>query len=289
MPIRTPGKQEELFNSHAFQQESPSMPPTMSINHHTETESVGESDSSVGESVSTNSGQRVYRWSKFVRNLYEMAASTHNAKAVGFSDDGLCLEIRDPKLLSSDVLQNYFKHKNVSSFIRQLNNYGFKTVPILMNSMIAHCFAHDYFQRGRLDMLEGVTRRSGTETAKLGDKLSGLKEKESQIIERMRQLKRSNEQLRRQNAELEEENKRLKTNWVAVQESLNKSRMFEQQNQQHQHQQHFQQHQQQQQYRRSSTHHQVSTDTMMQFPPETSSFDGLMMPGFPVLFPEEFQ
>ena len=56
-----------------------------------------------------------------------MTSCEANSHAIGFSDDGYCLEIRDTLALSSDVLPKYFKHKNVSSFIRQLNNYGFKT------------------------------------------------------------------------------------------------------------------------------------------------------------------
>jgi hypothetical protein len=181
-----------------------------------ETDSIGESDSST---ISSNlQGQRVFRWSKFVRNLYEMTISVDNAKAVGFSADGLCLEIRDTKLLSSDVLQKYFKHKNVSSFIRQLNNYGFKTIPLVMNSSVAHCFAHDSFRKDRVDLLEGVTRRiaGNNETAKASERAG---EMDVEIERRMAQLKTLNEQLKRHNMELVEENKRLKSNWMATQDS----------------------------------------------------------------------
>ena len=211
-----------------------------------------------------------------------MAMAPQNAAAVGFSEDGLCLEIRDAKSLSSEVLQNYFKHNNVSSFIRQLNNYGFKTVPIVMNASIAHCFAHDSFQRGRIDLLEGVTRKAGSDASKLGEKLTVMKEKEGEIEERLVQLKRVNEQLRRQNAELEDENKRLKTNWMTIQDSLAKSRMFEAQA--------SHQYAQQQQYRQAQQpmRHSSIVDNS-QFNSDPNVLENFMMPGFPSLFPDDFQ
>jgi len=212
-----------------------------------------------------------------------MAVNPINARAVGFSPDGLCLEVRDAKYLSAEVLQKYFKHKNVSSFIRQLNNYGFKTVPVVMNSSVSHCFAHDCFQRDRIDLLEGVTRRTASSDAqKIGERISALREKESEFEQQLMQLSRMNDELKRQNIELQEENKRLKHNWMAVQDTL-KSRMYEQQVQPLQHQQ-----QQQQQQRRVLQPAPSMNDSMMHFGMDPNSHEAFMLPSFPTLFPEEF-
>lgn len=198
-----------------------------------------------------------------------MTIAPENARAVGFSDDGLCLEIRDTKWLSAEVLHKYFKHKNVSSFIRQLNNYGFKTIPLVMNSTLAHCFAHDCFRKGRVDLLEGVVRRGGpiaNENNKVSEALHLMKEKESAAEERILKLKRTNDELRKQNEELLEENKRLKANWNVVQDTLRAQALDQQ--------------------RRSSCNPVLENPATVQSQDNYS--DIFLLAGFPPLFPEDF-
>jgi hypothetical protein len=192
-----------------------------------ETDSIDESDSSATSIVHGRGAApggvnpKLQRWSKFVRNLYEMTVSPENALAIGFSADGYCLEIRDPKLLSGEVLHRYFKHSNVSSFIRQLNNYGFRTIPTVMNRAVAHCFAHESFQRDRLDKLCNVRRRvPGSEAAQAAAPLTVPEEstpatisRDAEMEARLMQLTHMNDQLKRQNYELHEENKRLRASW----------------------------------------------------------------------------
>lgn len=272
MFVKSPVKESTLSSSPSVEDNKRMKMPKSNCS---DAESVEESDSSTTVSVRGSTPGRVCRWSKFVRNLYEMAVNPVNARAVGFSSDGLCLEVRDAKMLSAEVLQKYFKHKNVSSFIRQLNNYGFKTVPVVMNSHVTHCFAHDCFQRDRIDLLEGVTRRTASSDAqKIGERISALREKESEFEQHVTQLARMNEELKRQNAELMEENKRLKHNWMAVQDTL-KSRMYEQQ-----------QVQPIQQPRHSFPPPPPISDSMMQF--DSTPHESFMLPTFPALFPEEF-
>ena len=66
----------------------------------------------------------------FIAKLYSLVNSKEYSKYVGWteSNDGKSFTIKDTVLFSSEVLPKHFKHANLSSFVRQLNIYGFHKV-----------------------------------------------------------------------------------------------------------------------------------------------------------------
>jgi len=83
---------------------------------------------------------------------------------IGWSDDGKSFTVNNPKKFEQDVLGKYFAAKNLSSFIRQLNFYGFtKVVPkeaSKKQKKKKHWqFQHKHFVRDRPDLIALIKRK----------------------------------------------------------------------------------------------------------------------------------
>ncbi|KAI4304366.1 hypothetical protein MLD38_039887 [Melastoma candidum] len=80
--------------------------------------------------------------------------SAERKKVVTWSAEGDGFIVWSPAEFSELMLPKYFKHNNFSSFIRQLNTYGFKKV-----SPKRWEFKHDKFRRGCRQMLVEIPRK----------------------------------------------------------------------------------------------------------------------------------
>eukprot|EP00566_Odontella_aurita_P010848 CAMPEP_0113588380 /NCGR_PEP_ID=MMETSP0015_2-20120614/35477_1 /TAXON_ID=2838 /ORGANISM="Odontella" /LENGTH=396 /DNA_ID=CAMNT_0000494235 /DNA_START=193 /DNA_END=1383 /DNA_ORIENTATION=+ /assembly_acc=CAM_ASM_000160 len=103
----------------------------------------------------------------FLQNTYRMIDSCDPSIASWWSD-GETFLIKNPELLASVVIPQFFKHNKFSSFVRQLNFYGFRKIKNdAFNGLTAAGkeskswrFRHEYFLRGRPDLLREIRRPS---------------------------------------------------------------------------------------------------------------------------------
>lgn len=90
----------------------------------------------------------------FLTKLYNLVEDSGTTELVSWTDDASAFTVHKPDEFGRDVLPRYFKHNNFSSFVRQLNQYGFhKRDPDRWT------FGHVNFRRGRLDLLRLISRR----------------------------------------------------------------------------------------------------------------------------------
>lgn len=85
---------------------------------------------------------------------YEIVDDPANAHVVGWAPDGRSFVVWDKLEFERDILPRNFKHNNFSSFIRQLNTYGFRKVDATRLE-----WANDYFRQGHRELLKDISRQ----------------------------------------------------------------------------------------------------------------------------------
>ncbi|CAM8933603.1 unnamed protein product [Rhodiola kirilowii] len=64
----------------------------------------------------------------FLTKTYQLVDDLSIDSVISWNEDGTAFVIWNPAEFARDVLPKYFKHNNFSSFVRQLNTYGFRKV-----------------------------------------------------------------------------------------------------------------------------------------------------------------
>ncbi|KAJ8464995.1 hypothetical protein OPV22_027547 [Ensete ventricosum] len=103
-------------------------------------------------------GQRVTP-TPFLTKTYQLVDDPSIDDVISWNEDGSTFVVWRPAEFARDVLPKFFKHNNFSSFVRQLNTYGFrKIVPDRWE------FANDCFRRGEKGLLCDIHRRKFSPT-----------------------------------------------------------------------------------------------------------------------------
>jgi len=139
----------------------------------------------------------------FLKKTYHMI-DTCDPTIATWSSDGRTFVVKDIDIFAAEIIPQFFKHNNFSSFVRQLNFYGFRkikndTVRIHDDEEEAQKywkFKHEFFLRGRPDLLKEIRKSSQINAAdqqevdKLKEEVHYLKgelENLSSIVQQMAQ------------------------------------------------------------------------------------------------------
>ncbi|XP_064980039.1 heat stress transcription factor B-2a-like [Musa acuminata AAA Group] len=96
----------------------------------------------------------------FLTKTYQLVDDPEMDDVISWNEDGSTFVVWRPAEFARDLLPKHFKHNNFSSFVRQLNTYGFrKIVPDRWE------FANDYFRRGEKRLLREIHRRKAVTVA----------------------------------------------------------------------------------------------------------------------------
>ncbi|XP_042504314.1 heat stress transcription factor B-2b-like [Macadamia integrifolia] len=107
----------------------------------------------IGEATTTGDAHRSLP-TPFLTKTYQLVDDPAIDDVISWNEDGSTFIVWRPAEFARDLLPKYFKHNNFSSFVRQLNTYGFrKIIPDRWE------FANDCFRRGEKKLLCDIHRR----------------------------------------------------------------------------------------------------------------------------------
>ncbi|ORX50507.1 hypothetical protein DM01DRAFT_1337682 [Hesseltinella vesiculosa] len=104
----------------------------------------------------------------FLNKVFNMVQDPSTDDLIRWADDGKSFFVVRHEDFARTVLPRFFKHSNFSSFVRQLNMYGFHKVPHLQHGVLHSDndaelweFSNPHFQRNHPELLLLVARKKG--------------------------------------------------------------------------------------------------------------------------------
>jgi hypothetical protein len=93
----------------------------------------------------------------FIRKTYDILEERKFPEVIDWNAEGTAIVIKKPSEFCQKVLPTYFKHNNLTSFVRQLNMYNFHK---RRTQNVDHVYYHDLFQRGKRYLLKEIKRKN---------------------------------------------------------------------------------------------------------------------------------
>ncbi|XP_015278824.1 PREDICTED: heat shock factor protein 3-like [Gekko japonicus] len=157
--------------------------------------------------------------SGFLAKLWALVEDSGSDAVICWSRNGQNFSILDEQRFAKELLPKYFKHNNLSSFIRQLNIYGFRKVIALENGMMTSAknsaieFQHPFFKREKFSLLANIKRKVSAVRAeelkvcpedlhRVLSEVQEMREQQSNMDLKLASMKRENEALWKEVASL---------------------------------------------------------------------------------------
>lgn len=148
----------------------------------------------------------------FVNKLYSMVNDPESDDLICWSEDGTSFFVHKQEDFARKVLPRFFKHRKFSSFVRQLNMYGFHKVPHLQQGVLETDseserweFSNPHFQRNRRDLLLLVNRKKGPDAEEkeistvdlhhILEEIQSIKKHQMNISTQLQNIQRDNQVL----------------------------------------------------------------------------------------------
>ncbi|CAK4704080.1 unnamed protein product [Aphanomyces euteiches] len=139
----------------------------------------------------------------FLSKTFEIFSTPSFSSICGWNATGDTIIIHDPDIFVKQVLPRFFKHRNLPSFVRQLNMYGFHKSVLDSNKRE---FRHKMFLRDKPELLRLIKRKVNTTPASSQAIEIKRDELSQEILQEMRNLKMKNELMEKRLRDVEIDN-----------------------------------------------------------------------------------
>lgn len=162
----------------------------------------------------------------FLLKTYEIVDEPAYDDIVSWNKAGDAFIIFQTNEFCEKVLPLYFKHKNLSSFVRQLNMYGFHKTKYKNNEQ---CFTHKYFKKDDKRLLLQMKRKTKDKSTDKKSQNSDTFVKSSDFCKIMNDMKSKMKDQDRKISQLMKVNKEFKNSVLTLYTELEKSKERERQ------------------------------------------------------------
>ncbi|OMJ90373.1 hypothetical protein SteCoe_7289 [Stentor coeruleus] len=131
---------------------------------------------------------------KFLLRLFNILTEPKYSHIISWTDSGTSFAIKQLTEFTVSILPLYFKHKNFSSFVRQLNMYNFHKERDTSDIQI---YSHPCFIKGQRDNLINIHRKTSdlyTDTkpvSSLEKKYNSIQSKQKLLNEKISMLEQN--------------------------------------------------------------------------------------------------
>lgn len=137
----------------------------------------------------TRTKREKVRPTSFLSKTFDMVSQVEYCDVVSWTDDGNTFIIKNVNEFSTKILPLYFKHRNLASFIRQLNMYDFHKVK---DSGEQQIFNHPSFVKGQKHLLVNIHRKTSEFSQTVANTIKNANET---ILNRCLQLQNQQDQM----------------------------------------------------------------------------------------------
>ncbi|GAV80040.1 HSF_DNA-bind domain-containing protein [Cephalotus follicularis] len=138
----------------------------------------------------------------FLSKTFDLVDDVSLDPIISWGTTGESFVVWDPVEFSRLILPRNFKHNNFSSFVRQLNTYGFRKIDTDRWE-----FANEAFQRGKRHLLKTIQRRKSLQSLQVGSYIGTSTEAGKTGVEEIEKLKKERSILMQEVVELQQQHR----------------------------------------------------------------------------------